>query len=190
MLSNCENRIYTPDLDFSIEANDWILLRDYEGVIPPNEPEAPAMEAIKREEWLPVVIRLLFCARGKRVTSTFCAELIQLEAITFSSLQSFLTALEATPTTINLAEIELFTDIYQRLRSAHSVAQNIEPQNITNAFIGYASDIKVSREKYIAAWLKEVRDKIYDEDLMTQDLADKFNTFTLDKILSLTPQST
>jgi len=179
----------TPDLDFSTELVGELMLSDYEFVIPDEDSLIVTMPPIEREKWFPVIIRLLFCARGKRVTSTFFAELINRGALTQETLESFILTLETDPDTLNLKEIELFSEVYQRLRSAHSVAHSIKAANITNALVGYASDIEVPRADYIQNWLTEVDELQTDGVLMDEDLMLRFNQITLDKILSLRPQN-
>lgn len=179
-----------PEIDFSAEVPGILHLQDCQGAIPQDEDldYYSTIEPLIREEWFPVIIRMLFCAASRRVTSSFFAELILREAITFESLQSFIAALESTPSPVHSAEMALFNDILKRLRSAHSNSKEALPHNVTNAVVGYAKDIKEPREEYMADWFEEIRERVKWNAGMNPETREKFNTFPLKRILELPVQ--
>ena len=179
------------EIDFMQPHKGPLELRDLEVAIPDDEidDEWGTMDAISRDEWFPVVIGIMFCAAGKRVTSEFFAELIIRKAISYEALEGFITALEMSPSPIHQEEMALFNDVYSRLRSAQSAVQIAKPENVTNAVVGYTRNMDISREELIYFWLADISRRVSQKILMESDLRDKFNTFTLERILSLPVQN-
>ena len=105
--------------------------------------------------------------------------------MTTESLDNLITILEDESQGLSNVEIELFIDVYKRLRKAHTPLPDITGRNITNALIGFASHSEKPRAQMLADWRYKVAATVKGFGGMGTEFMHRFNGISLAMIQQL-----